>query len=196
MNLVIPAAFSFKQRFSFMHQAVRMSQPFVTWNFVPYYIIHFHTKVLLCFWIFDKSILFFSLTDWKLCTTFDQEQMKSKWLQNINKRIQKVRVGKLRIFLFSDCACAEQARITAENSFRTVSYVTDLCLCAFVSLRLTHLLCVLCLVFVLVPLDKPEEFLLQIHKMDHFAERLECWLYRNKFTETLTAIGKAMSIWM
>ena len=40
------------------------------------------------------------------------------------------------------------------------------------------------------PLDKPEEFLLQIHKMDHFAERLECWLYRNKFTETITAIGK------
>ena len=45
--------------------------------------------------------------------------------------------------------------------------------------------------FFLVPLDKPEEFLLQIHKMDHFAERLECWLYKNKFTETITAIGKS-----
>lgn len=45
-------------------------------------------------------------------------------------------------------------------------------------------------VFFAVPLDKPEEFLLQIHKMDHFAERLECWLYRNKFTESLTSIGK------
>ncbi|KAJ7360456.1 riboflavin kinase [Desmophyllum pertusum] len=44
-----------------------------------------------------------------------------------------------------------------------------------------------------VPLDKPEEFLLQIHKMDHFAERLECWLYRNKFTETLTAIDRRLS---
>lgn len=53
------------------------------------------------------------------------------------------------------------------------------------------------LFFVLVPLDKPEEFLSQIHKMDHFAERLECWLYRNKFTETLTAIGELISwkIW-
>jgi len=53
-------------------------------------------------------------------------------------------------------------------------------------------LCSLLDLFVLVPLDKPEEFLLQIHKMDHFAERLECWLTRNKFTETLTAIGKAI----
>ncbi|KAL9974844.1 hypothetical protein ACROYT_G011940 [Oculina patagonica] len=44
-----------------------------------------------------------------------------------------------------------------------------------------------------VLLDKPEEFLLQIHKMDHFAERLECWLYRNKFTETSTAIDRRLS---
>ena len=55
-------------------------------------------------------------------------------------------------------------------------------------------LCSLLGLFVLVPLDKPEEFLLQIHKMDHFAERLECWLTRNKFTETLTAIGKVISM--
>lgn len=44
-----------------------------------------------------------------------------------------------------------------------------------------------------VPLDKPEEFLLQIHKMDHFAERLEVWLYRNKFTETITVIDRRLS---
>lgn len=44
-----------------------------------------------------------------------------------------------------------------------------------------------------VPLDKPEEFLLQLHKMDHFAERMECWLTRNKFTETLTAIDRRLS---
>ncbi|XP_022779622.1 formin-like [Stylophora pistillata] len=44
-----------------------------------------------------------------------------------------------------------------------------------------------------IPLDKPEEFLFQMHKMDHFAERLECWLYRNKFTENLTAIDRRLS---
>ena len=71
--------------------------------------------------------------------------------------------------------------------------VSDVWQCAF-NVSGFNSLCSLLGLFVLVPLDKPEEFLLQIHKMDHFAERLECWLTRNKFTETLTAIGKVISM--
>ena len=70
--------------------------------------------------------------------------------------------------------------------------ICELCMAMRFSVSGINSLCSLLGLFVLVPLDKPEEFLLQIHKMDHFAERLECWLTRNKFTETLTAIGKAI----
>lgn len=42
-----------------------------------------------------------------------------------------------------------------------------------------------------VILDKPEEFLLQMHKMRHFAERLECWLFSDRFSESLLHIGES-----
>ncbi|XP_048576930.1 formin isoform X2 [Nematostella vectensis] len=43
-------------------------------------------------------------------------------------------------------------------------------------------------------LDKPEEFLHQMHKMDHFNERLECWLYKDKFTETIHDIDRRLNV--
>ena len=48
---------------------------------------------------------------------------------------------------------------------------------------------VVVVVVVSVVLDKPEEFLLQLHKMDHFVERLECWLFKDKFTDSFDGIG-------
>ena len=41
----------------------------------------------------------------------------------------------------------------------------------------------------LVPLDKPEEFMNQLTKMKHFKERLECWLFQDKFSEIICGIG-------
>ena len=41
----------------------------------------------------------------------------------------------------------------------------------------------------LVPLDKPEEFMYQLTLMKHFKERLECWLFEEKFTEIMFGIG-------
>jgi hypothetical protein len=42
---------------------------------------------------------------------------------------------------------------------------------------------------ILVPLDKPEEFMNQLTKMKHFKERLECWLFQDKFSEIIYGIG-------
>lgn len=99
-------------------------------------------------------------SDWKRCTTFAQSQTRSNWLRSTNKKTHTVRRYSVSVV----CVVNFNTFVTHMNS-------------AFIF-------------FILVPLDKPEEFLLQIHKMDHFAERLECWLYNYKFTETITAIGK------
>lgn len=107
-------------------------------------------------WFLLSLILF---SDWKRCTTFAQNQTRSKWLRSTNKKTHTVRRYSVSVV----CVVNFNTFVTHMNS-------------AFI--------------FFLVPLDKPEEFLLQIHKMDHFAERLECWLYNYKFTETITAIGK------
>lgn len=87
----------------------------------------------------------------------------------------------------------------ADNSFGTVKLLSGISVSDLLVANLcVHIVSSIFLYFVFglvsVPLEKPEEFLLQIHKMDHFAERLECWLYRNKFTETSTAIGKTKSV--
>ena len=46
----------------------------------------------------------------------------------------------------------------------------------------------------LVPLDKPEEFMYQLTKMQHFKERLECWLFQDKFLEIICGIGKIIFV--
>lgn len=43
-----------------------------------------------------------------------------------------------------------------------------------------------------VPLDKPEEFMNQLTKMKHFKERLECWLFQDKFSDIIYGIGIRM----
>ena len=50
-----------------------------------------------------------------------------------------------------------------------------------------------CLTFevaVLVPLDQPEQFLVELSQMSHFPERMECMMLRKRFNETLFNIGE------
>ena len=44
-----------------------------------------------------------------------------------------------------------------------------------------------------VPLDKPEEFMNQLTKMKHFKERLECWLFQDKFSEIIYGIERSLA---
>ncbi|CAB3987732.1 formin-2-like isoform X1 [Paramuricea clavata] len=44
-----------------------------------------------------------------------------------------------------------------------------------------------------VPLDKPEEFMNQLRKMKHFKERLECWLFQDKFSEIIYGIERSLA---
>ncbi|XP_028392314.1 LOW QUALITY PROTEIN: serine/threonine-protein kinase CST20-like [Dendronephthya gigantea] len=44
-----------------------------------------------------------------------------------------------------------------------------------------------------VPLDKPEEFMHQLTKMRHFKERLECWLFQDKFSEIIYGIERSLT---
>ncbi len=44
-----------------------------------------------------------------------------------------------------------------------------------------------------VPLDQPEQFLVELSQMSHFPERMECMMLRKRFNETLFNIGMQCS---
>ena len=45
-----------------------------------------------------------------------------------------------------------------------------------------------------VPLDQPEQFLLEMSQMAYFQERVECLMLQKKFNESLFNIGKRLSL--